>query len=284
MKRILIQLDTDPIPSVFDRIVAVDAGAEEIFSLGGITPENVAPFVHGAIFTRGIKDLANTAIFVGGSDPRAAETVFRTVNETFIGPLRVSSMLDPNGAATTAAAAVRYASRHVQLSQATALILAGTGPVGQRTALILAAAGAKVRIASRSAERANAVAEMVRNRISGAHVTGCVQSDEDLPANVDGIQLLIAAGAAGVTFLKQEEWSSIDSLKVAIDLNAVPPYGLEGIEPTHKAENRGNVAIYGALGVGGLKMKTHRAAIEKLFSANDLVLDTEAIYQLSETV
>ena len=68
---ILIQLDTDAHPSVFDRVVAVDAGAQHIFSYGGVTPDAVMPLVHGCIFTRGPKDLSKTAIFVGGSDVTA---------------------------------------------------------------------------------------------------------------------------------------------------------------------------------------------------------------------
>jgi hypothetical protein len=40
---ILVQLDTDPLPSVFDRVVAVDAGVAHTFSYGGVTPENVTP-------------------------------------------------------------------------------------------------------------------------------------------------------------------------------------------------------------------------------------------------
>ena len=56
-RKILIQLDSDPHPSVFDRVVAIDAGADEVFSYGGVKPEQVRGLVHGAIFTRGPKDL-----------------------------------------------------------------------------------------------------------------------------------------------------------------------------------------------------------------------------------
>ena len=66
-RKILIQLDTDPHASVFDRVVAIDAGAEEIFSYAGVKSEHVQGLVHGAIFTRGPKDLKSTAIFVGGN-------------------------------------------------------------------------------------------------------------------------------------------------------------------------------------------------------------------------
>jgi hypothetical protein len=64
---------------------------------------------------------------------------------------------------------------------------------------------------------------------------------------------------------------------VAIDLNAVPPAGLGGIEARDKAAERDGMICYGAVGVGGTKMKIHRAAIERLFLSNDQVLDAEEL-------
>ena len=110
-RKILVQLDTDPHPSVFDRVVAVDAGVEYLFSYGGVKPEQVQALVHGAIFTRGPKDLHRTAVFVGGSDVAAGEAVLAASARALIPQygLTVSVMLDSNGANTTAAAAVRAA-------------------------------------------------------------------------------------------------------------------------------------------------------------------------------
>ncbi len=142
-RKILIQLDGDPQPSVFDRVVAIDAGADELFSYGGVRPEQVQSLVHGAIFTRGSKDLRSIAIFVGGSDVAQGERLMREVLHHMVPQfgLRVSVMLDANGANTTAAAAVRAAVRHLTLAGAKALVLGGTGPVGQRVARLLARAG-----------------------------------------------------------------------------------------------------------------------------------------------
>ena len=136
MQRILVQLDPDPQPSVFDRVVAADAGAEHIFAYGNVTPEQVTGLVHGAIFTRGPKDLRHTAIFIGGSDVSKGEEILELVSRSFFGPMRVSVMLDANGANTTAAAAVIAAGRHLDLSLVTAVVLGGTGPVGQRASLL----------------------------------------------------------------------------------------------------------------------------------------------------
>ena len=106
VRKLLLQLDTSPHPSVFDRVVAFDGGADEVMSYGGVTEDAVRDLVHGAIFTRGPKDLHNTAIFVGGTDMAAGERLLAAVQKAFFGPLRVSVMLDSNGSNTTAVAAV----------------------------------------------------------------------------------------------------------------------------------------------------------------------------------
>ena len=66
-----------------------------------------------------------------------------------------------------------------------------------------------------------------------------------------------------------------------IDLNGVPPAGIEGVEPNDKGTDRDGAVCYGALGVGGTKMKVHRAAINKLFESNNAVLDVEEVYNLA---
>lgn len=281
---ILVQLDTDPLPSVFDRVVAVDAGAQHVFSYGGITPQNVMGLVHGCIFTRGPKDLNRTAIFVGGSDVAAGEAVLTEVRKHLIPQygLSVSLMLDSNGANTTAAAAVRAAGRHLDLSTTQSLVLGATGPVGQRVVRLLAKNGGHVRVGSRQKDKAEAVCRVVRAHLPSAKLEAVgVSSLSDGPAALDGRTLVIAAGAAGVVLLPKKLRDTSRSLKVAIDLNGVPPVGIEGVELNDKGTDRGGVACYGALGVGGTKMKIHRAAIANLFATNNTVLDVEEIYNLA---
>jgi methylenetetrahydrofolate/methylenetetrahydromethanopterin dehydrogenase (NADP+) len=80
--------------------------------------------------------------------------------------------------------------------------------------------------------------------------------------------------------LDEDSLARSTNLKIAIDLNAVPPAGIAGIGVLDKAVTRGARIDYGAIGVGGLKMKIHRAAIESLFQSNDKVLDAEDIFQV----
>ncbi len=285
MKRILLQLDTDERPSVFDRVVAVDSGVDELFSYGGVTPENVEALVHGAMFTRGGDDLRHTAIFIGGSDVAASERLAEKVSQTFFGPVRVSVMIDPNGSNTTAAAAVLAAGRHVAAESCEALILGGTGPVGQRAAQLLASQGAVVRVGSRSINRAQSTCESIARAVPGSRLTAVsIGSEEELQAACDDVDLLLAAGAAGVQFLTEEQWSNLEKLRVAIDVNAVPPLGLEGVDVMDKARERHGKTCYGAIGVGGTKMKIHKATLGRLFDANDQVFDTEAIFQVGQEI
>jgi hypothetical protein len=231
------------------------------------------------MFSRGGVVLKCTAIFIGGADVEAGEALLAQVKRTFFGPVRVSVMLDANGANTTAAAAVLLAGKHVPLAGATALVLGATGPVGQRAVRLLAWQGAKVRVGSRAVQRAKKLCESLATRIPQASLEphGTLTPSELTDALRD-IDVLIAAGAAGVQLLSVEARQSCISLKVAIDLNAVPPVGLQGVEVMDRGTQRDGIVTYGAIGVGGTKMKIHKASLQKLFERNDLVLDAEEIF------
>ncbi len=281
-ERILLQFDTDDQPSVFDSIVAIDSGdVQRLLRHSNVTQHNVRSLVHGAMFTRGPDELGRTAIFIGGTDVAAAEAVLQEVIRTFFGPLRVSVMIDPSGSNTTAAAAVRAATMHMELAGVTALVLAGTGPVGQRVSRLLAREGANVRIASRSVERSKAVAANVGSHVEGAKLTPVsTASTEELVEALKDVQLVVSAGAPGVELLPTTQREECASLQVAIDLNAVPPLGIGGVQVSDRGTDRAGVMCYGALGVGGIKMRLHKLAIRLLFDRRDQVFDAEELYEI----
>lgn len=282
-KTILLQLDPDPQASVFDAVVAVDAGVDQLLQYQAVEPGQVQTLVHGAIFTRGGPDLARTAIFIGGSNVAAGERLLAEVKKSFFGPMRVSVLLDANGANTTAAAAVIAAARHLALAETTALVLAGTGPVGLRVARLLAGQGAQVRLASRSLTRSQEACAGIAERLPQARLQPLQTSvASDLQSAISGVQLVIACGAAGIELLPQPIRNSAPNLKVVIDLNAVPPLGVAGVEVMDKASPRDGQLAYGAIGVGGTKMKIHRAAIQALFTANNLLLDAEEVFAIGQ--
>jgi hypothetical protein len=283
--KILVQLDSDAQPSVFDGVVAVDAGVDQLFRHGGVQVAQARDLAFGAMFTRGVEDLRSTAIFVGGSDVAAGEALLAEVQQAFFGPMRVSVMLDSNGANTTAAAAVLMAARHCQLKGTRATVLAATGPVGSRVVRLLALEGAQIAVGSRTLKRAQATCDRVAELIPDVQLTPLEVSDKkQSAAALADAQILIAAGAPGVELVSQSVRAASKCLKVAIDLSAVPPVGLAGIEITDKATERDGMYCYGAIGVGGTKMKIHKAAVRQLFEANDQVLDAETIYRIGQSL
>jgi len=284
--KILIQLDSDPQPSVFDRVVATDAGVDHLFSYGNVKADQVEALVHGAVFTRSPQDLQRTALFIGGADVAIGEQILAAVTDVFQRTgLSVSVMLDSNGSNTTAAAAVRAATRHMDVGSAKVLVLGGTGPVGQRSALLLARLGADVRLGSRQVPRAEAVCQAIRVKLPNAKLQAVsTATSADGPKAIEGRDIVIAAGAAGAVLLPLKIRSTCKTLRLAIDLNAVPPVGIEGIEVFDKAVTRDETVCYGAIGVGGTKMKIHRAAIAAMFERNDLIFDAEQIYDLALTL
>src|SRR6202051_3280150 len=164
MKKLLYQFDTDPLPSVFDNVVGYDGGADHVSAYVGVNAKNVGGLVEGAIFTRGLKDKKNTAIFIGGGNMVEGEAVLAAVRKKFFGKFRVSVMFDCNGSNTTAAAAVAWLTHGRALTGKRAVVLAGSGPVGQRAALMLAREGAIVAVTGRRRAGIQAACDAIKAR------------------------------------------------------------------------------------------------------------------------
>ena len=158
--------------------------------------------------------------------------------------------------------------------------------MGRRVAQLLALDGANVTLTSRSRERAEKAGLEISQKLdSDIHIEAIssesIQSDISI---LEDRQIIISCGAAGVELLSEQQIKALPNLAVAIDLNAVPPAGLGGIGVMDKAKPIGNGVGYGAIGVGGLKMKTHRAAIASLFESNDKRLDAAEIYEIAKNL
>ncbi|HEX7336476.1 MAG TPA: NADP-dependent methylenetetrahydromethanopterin/methylenetetrahydrofolate dehydrogenase [Gemmatimonadales bacterium] len=282
MRKLLLQLDSSRLPSVFDQVVAYDAGAEAIMSYGGVTEGDVRDLIHGCIFTRGPKDLRNTAVWIGGNNMSAGEQLLAMAQDALFPPFSVSIMLDSNGSNTTAVAAVVKIEETLgNLEGKNALILAGTGPVGQRAAGLLAKDGAQVTITSRKPEQGDKARQFISARFNVQVEAVTLNDPSKLPELLQGVEILLNSGPAGVQMVPQSAWTGSKSLKVAVDLNAVPPLGIEGIDVNDAGVKKSGVVVFGAFGVGNFKTKLHKACVARLFTRNDLVLDAEAIAEIA---
>jgi methylenetetrahydrofolate/methylenetetrahydromethanopterin dehydrogenase (NADP+) len=286
VKKVLLQLDTDQHPSPFDAIVAQDAGVDVLLSHGGVTPEAVRDLVQGAFFTRAPGD-PSLAVWVGGSDVGAGEKLLDEVQATYFGPFRVSAMLDSDGCNTTAATAIALIARDRDLSGRRAVIL-GLGPVGLRSAVLLAQEGCEVLATSipgdvlgvDSYRRPRGLAAAERLEID----TREPADRAEMEAALEGANIVLAAGPAGVQVLRKDVWSSNDSIELLVDYNAADPLGIEGIEAGDElVEREGKIGL-GALGLGGKKMKTHKACVGRLFERSDLVLNADGVYAVAKEI
>lgn len=283
-KKILLQLDSDRLPSTFDAVTAHDAGVDALFARAGLTPDDVRNQIYGLLFTRGGDDLKSSAAFVGGSDVAAGEALFKAARNSFFGPFKVSLMLDSNGCNTTAAAAVAKIRGAMQLRGRKVVVLAGTGPVGQRAAGLLAGEGAEVVLTSRRLDRVQAACQAVEKRFGVIVAPAEATDEEGIRRVLDGAHAALCTGAAGVQLIPEAMWAGNADLAVLADINAVPPVGVEGIEPGFDGQERHGKKLFGALGIGGLKMRVHRACLARMFERNDLIFDAEAVYAVAREI
>lgn len=285
MKKLLFQFDTDAYASAFDAVVAYDGGADQVIAYAGLTPEKISALVEGTIFTRAPKDKKNTAIFVGGGNMAAGQALFKAVQAQFFGDFRVSVMLDSNGGNTTAAAAVAMIAKTTAIAGKKVVVLAGTGPVGQRAAVLLAQEGAaEVVLSSRKLAQAQLACADMQARF-GLNLKAVEAVDEQARAElIQDAQIVISTGAAGVELLKEEHWRDNPHLEVLADANTTPPLGLGGVKMQDKGAERNGKIVFGPLGFGPLKLALQRACIGQLFEQNNLILDAEEIYKIAKTM
>jgi hypothetical protein len=286
MKKVLLQLDTDEHPSPFDAIVAHDADVDVVLSQGGVEPEGVRGLAQDAFFTRGVDDLKTIAVWVGGKDVGAGEKVFAEVQQAFFGPFRVSLMLDSNGCNTTAATTIARIAKARSLTGSRAVVL-GLGAVGLRSAVLLQNEGCEVTMAALPSDLFGD--DRPYHRPRGLEVAQQLRLDVREPADraeleaiLDGAQIVLSAGPAGVQVLRRDFWAEHPTIELLADYNAAEPLGIEGTKATDDLAEYDGKLVLGALAIGGPKMKVHKACVRRLFESNDQVLDTDAVYAIAK--
>jgi methylenetetrahydrofolate/methylenetetrahydromethanopterin dehydrogenase (NADP+) len=284
VKKLLYQFDTDALPSVFDNVVGYDGGADHISAYGGVNAKNVGGLVEGAIFTRGPQDKKNTAIFIGGGNMAEGEAVLAAVRKKFFAKFRVSVMFDCNGSNTTASAAVAWLAHGRTLGGKRAVVLGGSGPVGQRAAVLLAREGANVAITGRKRDVVQAACDSIHSRFGIVVEAIEAPTNADRGAAIDGAQIVVATGAAGITLLEEKQWRDSAALELLADANASPPAGIEGVGQNDRGLQRHGKILFGSLGFGALKLALHRACVARLFEQHDALLDAEEIYAIAKTM
>jgi methylene-tetrahydromethanopterin dehydrogenase len=260
--------------SPFDVNMALDAGWTSAIPYLHVELGEVQALVQDAVFSRSPSGVKRTGIFVGGRDAKLAVDMLRTARKSMVPPFEVSVFADPSGAFTTAAAMVAIVERQLQtkfgtgLAGKNVLCLGGTGPVGQIAAALSAKAGAKVKVIGRQLERAQNIAALC-NAEFGDDQTG-IEGDADASKSelIKTADVVFATAAAGIQVLSAELVAAAPQLKVAADVNAVPPSGIAGLDAHHQGtpiagSHSGAVGV-GALAIGNVKYKTQSGLLARM--------------------
>lgn len=275
---ILHMLTTAKNLSPFDVNMAVDAGWVSAIPYINVEPSEVKELVQDVIFSRSPKGLKKTGIFIGGRDTKQAMDMLKTAKNNMLPPFEVSVFADPSGAFTTAAGMVAAVEKELKdkfnttLAGKNLLALGGTGPVGQVACVLAAQAGAKVKIIGRQLDKAQRVAALCSDEFGEGKINIEAGLDSDKTEFIKTADIVFATGAAGIELLSAEHIASATQLKVAADVNAVPPSGIAGLDAFDNGKiisNNPNGAVgVGALAIGNIKYQAQSRLLKKMIGSD----------------
>ena len=267
-RSILHMLDPTPQNSPFDVNMALDTGFDILMPYNNVRLDSLPRLVQDAIFSRSPAGLRRTAMFIGGRDLGLAMNMLNTSKQTMVPPFEISVFADPSGAFTTAAALVACVEKQLKEKHGKALescktvIFGGTGPVGIASGIIASLAGSDTTLVDHLAKDTAIDAANEYNRLCNSSLNGAVaSSDQEKIDLISDADIVLCTAKAGIQVLNEDILKTTKKLKVAGDINAVPPAGIAGIkakdlgEPLVHATSADNAVSIGPLAVGNVKYK-----------------------------
>lgn len=293
-KTVIIFLDTDKHTSPFDILTAIELFPEaQILKYSPVEPEEAKRLIQDAMFPRGPEGAKYTKIFIGGYDVDKALKILEIAKKTMFPPFELSVIVDPRGAYTTASAAVAKTlllsikKGFGELNGKNVTVLAGTGPVGSVAARIYATEGANVKITSRRLSKAIAVSTKINEEIGEEKIKGVeAAAPEEIGKAIEDADIILSAGAAGIQLLPLETLKQYGKqCKIVADINAVPPLGIEGLNPN----DEGKEILPGIFGVGALKIGTFKNKIaaqlfKRAVESPKGIFDYKIAYEIAKTM
>jgi methylene-tetrahydromethanopterin dehydrogenase len=280
-RSILHMLDPMPNNSPFDVNMAMDAGFDVLMPYNNVKLDSVYRLTQDAIFSRGPTGVKRTGIFIGGRDLGLAIDMLDTCKQAMVPPFEVSVFADPSGAFTTAAALVACVEKELkikhdkELKDCKALVFGGTGPVGIATGIIASLAGAETALVDHLLlDTATDVANAYNRRFGSTLTGACASSDADKARLISDVDIIFCAAKAGIQVLSSAVLKEAKRLRVAGDVNAVPPLGIEGIKrsdlgkPLLHANNAQNAVGVGALAVGNVKYQLQNEMLKLMLETD----------------
>lgn len=257
--------------SPFDANMAIDAGFAHAMAYTNVVLSEVTSLTQDAMFSRSPGGVKREAMFFGGRDVHLALEMQAAAKSAMFAPFVFSTLADPSGAFTTAAAMLAKVNAHFSLKNQTIAIFGASGPVGTAAALIAAAQGANVQlVAHRDVASMQAHAEVLQARY-GCKLQVVDGTNDSAKAKVlNNATVAICVAAAGVRVLEAQHFSQSKSLKIVADVNAVAPSGIAGLDAMNDGQviENTNILGVGALAIGQLKYTTQHKLMQQLLSGD----------------
>ena len=280
--------------SPFDVNMAIDAGYDATVSYTKVSLEEITGLVQDAMFSRSPRDATRTGVFIGGKDAFLALDMLDAAGKALLKPFEISLFADPAGSFTTAAAMIAVVAKTLrekkgrELRGAAVSVFGATGVVGTASGVIAALEGASVTFVGREGtERAARHAAEVNRRFGVNIGVADASTPEKRAAMLEATEVALCAAKAGVKVLDAAQIAGATKLLVAADVNAVPPPGVEGLDPHANGAplgERGAVGI-GALAIGNVKYRTKSGLFKQMTeSKTPLRLDFRQAFDLARTL
>ncbi len=280
-RSILHMFDPMPNNSPFDVNMALDTGFDVLMPYSNVKLESVQGLTQDAIFSRSPAGIKKTGIFIGGRDIGLSLDMMNHCKQVMFPPFQVSVLADPSGAFTTAAALVACVEKQLltvhgkTLSESKALVFGGTGPVGIATGVIASLAGAHTTLVDHLSLDTAEDAAKEYNRRCGADLHGAKAGNKEEKIDIlQDIDIVFCTAKAGIEVLSHDVVESTTQLKVAGDVNAVPPAGISGINPKDNGVEMKlgmNAVGIGALAIGNVKYQLQNLLLELLLTTDEPV-------------
>ena len=262
--------------SPFDVNMAYDAGFDKMMPYTNVALNEVEALTQDAMFSRSPSGIKREALFFGGRDIHVALEMQKTAVMSMFTPFEISTMTDPSGAFTTAAAMIakidaHFKLNHQTLAQQIIAVFGASGTVGSTAALIAAAQGATVHlVAHRDLAQMQAYAYSLHEKygFNLAVVDGTNYAAKTQILNVATVA--ICAALAGLRVLDTAHFAQSKTLKIIADVNAVTPSGAAGVEVMSDGALIADTQIagFGALMIGQLKYKTQQKLLQNMLASD----------------
>ena len=263
LEKICYFFDTDDIASPFDINMAYDAGFDVVIPISRMTADQVSKLVQDAIFSR--KPKAPTTFFIGGSNVKEGEKIAKRVIESLVAPFECPMIIDPRGSHTTAssivAKTIEVAREHdFDDLKGKKVVIFGAGPVGRIAAILAEKSKCKTYLVETWEKSSEQFIKKLAKELmeeageNSSEIIGIFAPNDEKKLEIaKDADIIWALAAAGVQILSKKLMVKLQN-KIVIDINLVPPYGIEGLKPKDdNKEIHPSIFGIGALALGRLK-------------------------------